>query len=89
MGANTELYLYGSLRKTAGKDEETVICLDLEDPTPLLEVLRRLDILQEHVQLTMVNHKEVSKDSTVRPGDRLALFPKEYPLFADWKDFRF
>jgi len=40
------------------------------------------------VQLVMVNHKAVHTNSTINPGDRIALFPREYPVFADWKDFR-
>jgi hypothetical protein len=41
------------------------------------------------VQLAMVNHRAVHKDSMIKQGDRLALFPREYIVFADWKDFRF
>jgi hypothetical protein len=41
------------------------------------------------VQLAMVNHKAVPKNSTIHPGDRLALFPKEYIVFADWHDLKF
>jgi hypothetical protein len=36
----------------------------------------------------MVNHKAVSPDHLIHPGDRIALFPKEYAIFADWKNFR-
>ena len=36
----------------------------------------------------MVNNKAVKVDALINPGDRIAFFPKEYPLFADWKDFR-
>jgi hypothetical protein len=49
--------------------------------------LSRIDY--DQVQLAMVNHKAVSKASSVQPGDRLSLFPREYPIFADWKDLRF
>jgi len=41
------------------------------------------------VQLAMVNHRAVHKNSTIHPGDRLALFPKAYIVFADWHSFRF
>jgi hypothetical protein len=41
------------------------------------------------VQLAMVNHSAVPKKSIIHPGDRLALFPKEYVIFADWHDLKF
>jgi hypothetical protein len=43
----------------------------------------------DSVNLVMVNHRSVLKDSVVWPGDRVAVFPKEYPIFADWADHRF
>jgi len=36
----------------------------------------------------MVNHSAVPKNSIIHPGDRLALFPKEYVVFADWHDLK-
>jgi hypothetical protein len=37
----------------------------------------------------MVNHKAVRMDHGVHPDDQVALFPKEYMIFADWKNLRF
>jgi len=37
----------------------------------------------------MVNHSAIPKDSIIHPGDRLALFPKEYVVFSDWHDLKF
>jgi len=54
----------------------------------VLELLQQLGIPRDHVQLIMVNHRAVTADMCVRPGDRVALFPQEYPIFPDWKDFR-
>jgi hypothetical protein len=48
-----------------------------------------LDIADDKVQMAMRNHRAVSKDADVNPGDRLALFPVEYPVYPDWNDFRF
>jgi hypothetical protein len=42
-----------------------------------------------HVYLFGSLHRAVSRDHVVYPGDRIALFPREYAIFADWKDFRF
>jgi hypothetical protein len=63
--------------------------MDLNTPTPLPVVLKSLKIPFNMVKVAMVNYRAVSKDSTIHPGDRVSLFPKEYLVFADWKDFRF
>lgn len=89
MKPHTELVLFGSLKKEMGDVEDDSIRFDLKDPTPLLKVLQRYKIPVNMVQLAMVNHRAVSKNSTIHPGDRLALFPKEYIVFADWHDLRF
>lgn len=80
--------LYGSLEKSAGTLLDAEENLDLPGPAAVREVIRRLDLSDRQVQMAMVNHRAVSWDAAVSPGDRLALFPREYPLFADWKDFR-
>jgi hypothetical protein len=85
----TELVLFGSLKKEMEDTEDDTIRFNLEDPTPLLKVLQRYKIPVNMVQLAMVNHKAVPKNSTIHPGDRLALFPKEYIVFADWHDLKF
>lgn len=85
----TELVVFGSLKKERGDVEDDSIRFNLEDPMPLLKVLQRYKIPVNMVQLAMVNHKAVPKNSTIHPGDRLALFPKEYIVFADWHDLRF
>jgi hypothetical protein len=85
----TELVLFGSLKKEMRDFEENSIRFNLQDSTPLLKVLQRYKIPVNMVQLAMVNHKAVTKNSTIHPGDRLALFPKEYIVFADWHDLKF
>ncbi len=89
MRARTQVYLFGSLQKRLGDPDDLPIQLDLKTPTPLAEVLGLLKIPLEVVQLSMVNHRAVPKDSTIHPGDRLSLFPIDYPVFVDWKDLRF
>ena len=84
----TQIHLFGSFRKTAGDFYDHPIKLDLNASTSITEVLRELRICPDAVQLAMLNNSAVSKDSAINPGDRLSLFPKEYPIFADWKDFR-
>ena len=65
------------------------IQLDLKSPISLADILISLKIPPDIVQLAMLNNRSVTKDATVNPGDRLSLFPKEYPIFVDWKDHRF
>ena len=86
MAKTIEVFLFGSLLKKFGDQR---LELELKGPTQLPEILRTLGIPSEQVQLSMVNYRAVSKDSTIQPGDRVSLFPIEYPVFTDWKDFRF
>jgi sulfur carrier protein ThiS len=83
-----QIHLYGSLRNMGKKHDEFTIKQGLESEAPLVDILKQVKIPPDRVQLVMVNHKAVHMDSTVCPGDRIALFPMEYPVFADWKDFR-
>ncbi len=89
MSSDIEVHLFGSLQKSLVDSNNPLIQLHLKDPTPLPEVLRSIKISLDTVQLAMVNHRAVPKDTLIYPGDRLALFPKEYAVFADWRDFRF
>lgn len=89
MKSPAQLFLYGRLWQAARQTgRDLPIELDLETPLPLLTVLARIAIPVDHVQLVMVNYRAVSKDVLIRPSDRVSLFPKEYPIFADWRDLR-
>ncbi len=85
----TPVYPFGSLLKYLMHPCDCPIQLELAAPSPLSEVLNRLPIPSDKVRLAMVNHRAVYPDHMVYPGDRVSLFPKEYALFADWKDLRF
>ena len=89
MRTYTELILFGSLKKEMADVDDDSIRFELENSMPLLEVLQIHKIPVNMVQLAMVNHSAVPKNSIIHPGDRLALFPKEYAIFADWKDLKF
>jgi len=54
-----------------------------------MDFLPRLGIPADRIQLVMVNHRAADKQTTLQPGDRVALFPKEYPIFVDWNSYRF
>ena len=85
----TEIHLFGSLRKAFERLNEHPVQLELDESAAIVEILKDLAIDPDKIQLAMLNYKAVSKAATVHPGDRLSLFPTEYPIFADWKDFRF
>lgn len=89
MKPTTQVFLFGSLRKALRDHFGLSLQLDLKAPTPLPHVLHGLRIPLDMVKVAMVNFKAVQKDITIHPGDRLSLFPKEYPIFFDWKDLRF
>lgn len=89
MRAHTELVLFGSLKNKMADVDEDSIRFELKDPMPLLEVLQTHEIPVNRIQLAMVNHRAVPKNSIIHPGDRLALFPKEYVVFSDWHDLKF
>jgi sulfur carrier protein ThiS len=84
----TEFYLFGSLSNKRQEIRSHPIQCELKVPTPLKELLNSLQIDSDKVQLAMVNHRAVSLDHVIHPGDRIALFSKEYAIFADWKNFR-
>ena len=81
--------LFGSLQKKLRALGQQAVEVGVEGLTPLLEVLERQRIPSDLVQLSMLNHQVVPKDSTVHPGDRPALFPIDYLGFVDCIDPRF
>jgi sulfur carrier protein ThiS len=88
MKGKTEVYLYGSLRRGPGESIASPVLDHLDEPISLGELIHRLHIQPDQVQLAMVNHRAVSPDHVVQPGDRVSIFPREYAIFADWKNFR-
>jgi molybdopterin converting factor small subunit len=85
MKSMIDVFFFGSLSRERGEHHATC---DLPRPTPLGELLEHLQILPGRVQLVMVNYRAVPSDRVIQPGDRVALFPGEYAIFADWRDFR-
>ena len=89
MTATAFVHLYGSLRNNAPEPVSLPLEANLEVPLPLLSFIEKVGISPDLVQIAMVNHKPVSPKTLINPGDRVALFPLEYPFFADWKDHKF
>ncbi|MCX5913678.1 MAG: MoaD/ThiS family protein [Deltaproteobacteria bacterium] len=88
MKGKTEVYLYGSLRRGPGESIASPVLDNLDEPISLGKLIHRLQIQPDQVQLAMVNHRAVSPDHMIQPGDRVSIFPREYAIFADWKNFR-
>jgi hypothetical protein len=89
MNPVTHVLLFGSLSRFHQGISDQAIELNLQAPTGIPDVLDLLKIPVRDVSLAMVNHRSVPKNSVIHPGDRLSLFPREYPIFADWLDHRF
>jgi molybdopterin converting factor small subunit len=89
MSQTIEIICYGSLREARSSAALTPDNrFPLSEATPLAAVIDLLEIPRGSIQLVMLNHRAVSKETVIKPGDRLALFPKEYPIFMDWNDYR-
>ena len=88
MRAFIQIHLFGSLRELGINKNKASFRFELNEPMTLMEVADCLNISKDLIQMVMVNNRAVMVDTLINPGDRIAFFPKEYPLFADWKDFR-
>jgi len=89
MESTVRVFTYGSpYTDLGGSSLSGFLKLNLTCAVPLVQLLEELDIEPDLVQLAMVKHRAVPKSAIVRPGDRIALFPKEYPIFADWVSLR-
>jgi hypothetical protein len=90
MDKMVQVILYGSLRNASmDSPNPSVRFQPVDERTPLKDVIRQSDIQEDKIQLVMCNHRAISKDAIINPGDRLALFPVEYPIYPDWNNFRF
>ena len=52
------------------------------------DFLVSIEVPLEDVKVVVVNHKPARPNHSITADDRIALFPQEYPFFADWKDYR-
>jgi molybdopterin converting factor small subunit len=84
----TEVHFFGSLAIARGGNPTHRLQFAIQGPMALSEFLSFIQIPPDKVQLAMVNHKAVRRDYMIHPGDRVALFPEEYPVYPDWKEFR-
>jgi sulfur carrier protein ThiS len=83
-----DVMVFGSLGAMVRSGGSGPVRVDLDRPQSLADLLDRLGIPLDRVQLVMVNHRAVPPDHSVAPGDRVAIFPGEYKVFWDWYGFR-
>jgi len=77
------LRYYGSLGHSGGRPST----FRPQAPVSVEELVKTLDIPVQAIKLVMVNHSPARRDALIQPDDAVALFPREYPFFADWKDY--
>lgn len=79
---------YGSLQKITPTERNGRRLHPIDGRQPLHQILEAVGIAGNEIQLVMVNHRPAQLDAMVGRGDRVALFPKEYPIFVDWHSYR-
>ena len=77
--------LMGSLLTYAPLSQSELIQTYLKDGSTVWEAIQSLGIPKEKVKLIFVNHTVAFLDQPLKNGDRVSLFPAEYPVFADWE----
>ena len=88
MSDRITIIAYGSLQNETGTTSGDEQVYPIEHRQPLCRFLETIDVPGNRIQLAMVNHRAVNLDTVVGAGDRVALFPKEYPIFVDWQTYR-
>ena len=77
--------LTGSLLAYGFPGQPGLIEISLRNGSTVLEIIRALGIPAGRVKLILVNHAGELLDQPLKNGDRVSLFPVEYPVFADWE----
>lgn len=87
MGYEVLIQLFGSLGRPERGGTSSIV-IPCSNTLSLDQLLSVVAVERERVQVVFANGRPVNDEYMVRPGDRISIFPKEYPIFADWKDFR-
>ena len=88
MNATVTIIPYGSLRRNIPLTDGNRLDQPIAGARSLAEILVAIGVSAEDVQLAMVNHRAAVVETCIRAGDRIALFPREYPIFVDWQAYR-
>jgi len=77
--------LMGSLLPYGSPEQSGLIDMTLKNGATVQETIQALGIPRERVKLIFVNHTGASLNQSLKEGDRVSLFPAEYPIFTDWE----
>ena len=88
MSTTVRIHPYGSLQRAIPVSSEGSLTVSLEGARCLADILDAVGVPVDQIQLAMINHRAAGVEADVRPGDRIALFPREYPIFVDWHAYR-
>jgi len=77
--------LMGSLLTDGSPDQPGLIEITLKNGATVQEAIQALELAKERVKLIFVNHTGAFLDQPLKEGDRVSLFPSEYPVFTDWE----
>lgn len=77
--------LMGSLLTYGSPEQPELIEITLKNGATVQEVIQTLGLSKERVKLIFVNHTGAFLDQPLKEGDRVSLFPAEYPVFTDWE----
>lgn len=75
----------GSLLSHDSPGQPELIEIFLKNGSTVQEAIQVLGIPIERIKLILVNHTGALLNQPLKNGDRVSLFPVEYPVFADWE----
>ncbi len=71
-----EVNLYATLKRYTKKESESnSSAIDVEDGICVKDVIRKLQIQDDLVKLIFINGVHAKRDTILKDGDRLGLFP--------------
>ena len=77
--------LMGSLLPYGSPEQPGLIEITLKNGSAVRKAIQSLKIPAEKVKLVLVNHTAAHWDQPLKEGDKVSLFPIEYPVFAGWE----
>jgi sulfur carrier protein ThiS len=77
--------LLGSLLSFVPTIQAGVTQISLKKDSTVEDAIEELKIPADRVKLVLVNHAAADLSQRLKEGDRISIFPPEYPVFADWQ----
>ena len=75
----------GSLLSHDSPGQPELVEIFLKNGSTVQEAIQVLGIPIERIKLILVNHRGALLNQPLKNGDRVSLFPAEYPVFVDWE----